>query len=274
MVALKVYFDDSGEEEDAQHRACAVAGYVGDNDAWDKAQALWNAALTKHGVPYLHMKEFAHHAGPFAKFRNDEPARVQFLSDLIDVVRQAGLTGIASITRLADLRRFNGERGLKVQAYAFNLYTNMVQLSARWPDAKIEVVIDRTTNHGPKAAKAREYADSDAYYQDCGKNIRLIPLDRNFTAKDVPALQIADFLAWEARKDIDTKDEWFANFKKGDDLDEWMRSLREWSAARGQVFPYSRKSVSVLFEAREVDGVVWDYRGICTVDNARKGIWP
>lgn len=275
MAVLKVYFDDSGEEEDPQHKVCAVAGYVGSPETWSRVETEWSAVLDRHRVPYLHMKELAHFAAPhFDRFENDEPGRIALLTDLIDVIGRSDLVGLGSATRLADLRRFNAERGTSIQAYPFNLYTNMTQLSDRWPDDIIEIVIDRTTNHGPKAAKARQYADSDAYYPKCGKNIQLMPLDSSLSAKTVPALQLADFLAWESRKDIDTKDEWFSNYKTGDDLSGWLRSLKAWSDNTGRKFPYNRKSVSALIRAREIDGVVWDYRGICTVDKARKGVWP
>jgi hypothetical protein len=274
MAVLKAYFDDSGEEEDAQHKVCSVGGYVGTALEWASVEEAWRAVLVEFGVKSLHMKYFAHNLKEFEKFKTDETNRRKFLMSLISIIRDSTLVGVASILRLADLRRFNKERGLSVGSYSLNLYTNMAQIYQHWPDDIVEVVIDRVVKHGPKAELARQYAETDAYYPNCGDKIQLIPLQKGVSADDIPALQLADFVAWEARKDIDTKDGWFETVKSGDDTGAWMRSLLAWSQERNHGFPYNRRSISELLRAAPVDGVVWDYRGICSIDKARNGIWP
>lgn len=48
--------DESGATDDNYF---AMAAYIGDYVVWKFFDRAWNAALKKHHVPFLHMKDFA-----------------------------------------------------------------------------------------------------------------------------------------------------------------------------------------------------------------------
>jgi hypothetical protein len=90
-------------------------------------------------------------------------------------------------------------------------------------------------------------------------------------------MQAADFAAWEARKNIILKDEFFtstiaAQSKERSSLDYWI-----WLAEKnGQVTippQNDRKSFRALTNASEMLGGVWDYRALCDEHKARGGVW-
>jgi hypothetical protein len=47
------YFDDTRTND----TIWVVGGYVGYPNQWEVFEDLWNAALTRHDVPYVHMRE-------------------------------------------------------------------------------------------------------------------------------------------------------------------------------------------------------------------------
>jgi hypothetical protein len=61
MAAYKAYVDDSGDAEDPSHSACSIAGFLGTVDQWTEFENQWAILLAHFRIPYLHMREFAHH---------------------------------------------------------------------------------------------------------------------------------------------------------------------------------------------------------------------
>jgi len=57
------YFDVSGTRLDSD--IISVAGFVSDVQQWLKFEEEWREVLGEFGVPYLHMRKFAHFKGPF-----------------------------------------------------------------------------------------------------------------------------------------------------------------------------------------------------------------
>jgi hypothetical protein len=105
MVMLRAYFDNSGQEDDPQHKVCSLAGFVTTVKKWRKFDKLWKQTLRQYKVPYLHMKEFAPNIDPFEKFKDDEQGRRQFIKSLIDIMDETHLMVILSVIRLIDFRK-------------------------------------------------------------------------------------------------------------------------------------------------------------------------
>jgi hypothetical protein len=103
MYALRGYFDESGDEHDAQHAALSVAGYVGDTTSWSTFEERWRGALKEFDVPYLHMRELQHRRGAFATWaKGDTEADVReasFLAKLIAAIGEAGLVPFGAFFR-------------------------------------------------------------------------------------------------------------------------------------------------------------------------------
>lgn len=274
MAVLKAYFDDSGDETNPNDTICSLGGYVGTVEAWQNCEIKWIEVLRNFGLPYLHMADFNAYEDAFAPLRGKDEDRRELLRRLIMVIRDCKLAGIMSVIRLTDLRRFCETKGIAIDAYALNLYVCMAEINRWWPQDAAEVWLDRVTKPHLRVAKAIRYAQTDPEYAACAVSVAPNPLPPALSFKNVPAIQAADFLAWESRKDILFKDDWFASRKSGDDFDVWMRDQYQWAKERGANFPHNRRSFDVLVRSSVRSGYVWSTREIGLIHNFRRGIWP
>lgn len=276
MVMLRAYFDDSGEEMDPQHKACSLFGYATDGTKWPIFEMAWQAALDNAGMPYFHMKEFAHFNGPFAPFRDDEKARIKFVQDLGAAIGSAGLQGFGSTIRLADLQKFNKERGYQINDYALNLYVSLVDIAATCGDDAVDVLLDNASQR--KMYKvidiARAYVDTDPQWKGCDDRMTVAPLAKCITAKELLPMQASDFIAWESRKDITDLDAWFEAYSGDKGTDDSFKSMNQWTRTNSRQFPYNRESLAMLTKAAPLNAHVWDYAALCRIDDARNGVWP
>jgi hypothetical protein len=293
MAALKGYFDESGKEDDPQFAdsAISVGGYVTTADSWQDIEAKWVAvlALPEFGVPYLHMKEFAHSkpGSPFETWKGDEPRRMAFMAVLSEVIRQSDLTGVGAIIRVPDLWRFNRDYGLDLQAYPLGVYGALIELSRRYPNGVVETLWDKVERHSALIALARSYAGSDRGNPGCGDNVEIMALEKARSSKEIPALQIADFAAYELLKSHRDKNDWFKNEEPFVHPLDWFKSQFQWwhsrtlAARKTSSWPNERKSYLALFggpmmgtnAARPMEGRTWTYRGLVHTHIARRGIW-
>jgi hypothetical protein len=96
LIANRVtaYFDASGGVE---HPAVIVAGYISTVGKWNQFDGEWRKALGRRefNVPYFHMKEFAHSVGPFAEWKGDEQRRRRFINTLISIIAKYAKAGVA-----------------------------------------------------------------------------------------------------------------------------------------------------------------------------------
>lgn len=86
LAVFTVYYDASGSE--STNRPLVLAGLLSTERKWIKFEHDWQAFLAKHGVPYLHMKEFAHSRGPFSDWKGQEAKRKGFLREAIQVIKR------------------------------------------------------------------------------------------------------------------------------------------------------------------------------------------
>ena len=275
MEILRAYLDSSGEDT-PQHKVCSIAGFVTTVKKWRKFEKLWKQRLRDFKVPYLHMRQFVHYKPPFdifwdAELRKEKPERVSFLQTLTNIMEETDLRGIMSVVRLADIRRFNQEKGLNIDVLAFNLYILMGILALAKPNDQIEFIIDKLTKPGYTIEKAREYADTDINLNKCTDRIKVNIIGKDLSFKEIVPIQAADFLAWEIRKLIDSRDEWYNKFKTGDDPKIWNKSVKDWSKLKGVRI---RQSYENLAKQTQPLGFIWDYQGFCGNDNLRNHIWP
>ena len=61
-------------------------------------------------------------------------------------------------------------------------------------------------------------------------------------------MQAADFIAYELKKNVESRRDWFDS-TIGDDPDTWEETERRWLASKGLPYPYIRKSLQGLLEA-------------------------
>jgi hypothetical protein len=85
-------------------------------------------------------------------------------------------------------------------------------------------------------------------------------------------MQAADFIAYELKKNVESRRDWFDS-TIGDDPDTWEETERRWLASKGLPYPYIRKSLQGLLEAIPAQVTIWDYRILCHLDDKRGGKW-
>jgi hypothetical protein len=77
FAMLTCYHDEAGGDD---HAFIIVSCFVASVNQWNQFEDDWRIFLASHDVPYLHMKEFAHFKGPFAKFEKQEGTRKKFIA--------------------------------------------------------------------------------------------------------------------------------------------------------------------------------------------------
>ena len=84
------YFDESGTDKSSYFTG--VGGLLSDAGRWAQFENRWREILREHDLPYSHMAEYAHSAGPFKKWKSTdksfEPQRQDFLGKLCDAAVQ------------------------------------------------------------------------------------------------------------------------------------------------------------------------------------------
>lgn len=273
MVALITgNFDDSLSDGDVW----TVSGYVGYANQWSFFEELWTAALTKHGVPYFHMKEMNDPDGPFAKWlphKDHQPEVIAFFTDLVGVIQRTGLRMISSGVWLPDLARFNAENGLALEEYPLAAYACMGQTVQQYGELPAMLMFDRVDKVDDKLQKARVYAESD---QRGGffDQITTVPLEKSVTARDVPAMQAADLIAWEARKALVGMKTWqSASDKPQTNRKAQWKHYVDFTRETTGSDPILRKSLENLIVGMPTYNVVWDRQQIDYVHKLRNRIW-
>jgi hypothetical protein len=252
----------------------AVACVVGRESDWGEFERLWRRdVLKRFGLPYTHMREFKQFKGPFAKFKGDDALTRQFNEAMIGAVRRSRLRPFASATRLADLQRFNQGRGRDLDAYSLNLYACCFLMRVAIPAVIIEAVMDRTNGIFRKLELAECYAASHAGTIDITDKIQAIPLAKGVTAKDLPAMQGADFCVWEVRKDYTFKDKFFDLRESAKGYQAWRVSMSRRAKANLQRWPYHRGSLAALARGTKPWHIIWDFDALCAADERRNGVW-
>lgn len=273
MAIFNGWIDDS-----LRGNVWAVGGYVGAEHRWEMFNTMWPMALANHDVPYFHMREMAKPKGVFAKWHPPQDHRAEladFFGGLAKVVSDSCLVGVLSLVRLKDLERFNKEYRLGLEPYPLAAYGCMLMAARDNPGMSTELVFDHCEGIGSKLAAARAYASSDTYNEGDFSTLISTPLPDDLTFKDVPALQAADFFAWEYRKNHENVSEWFDLSDKPADWDDQWAHFEKWYAAQGlgDKVRVLRKSAAALLEGNEFYPLIWDYRRICEANELRRGIW-
>ncbi len=273
MAAFKGYFDDSGKDDDAH--CVVIAGFVGDNAAWEIFEEKWLAVLRALEIPYMHMKEISDPKSPLHKFcgSENEVARNFLFANLIGAILRAKLWAFGALVRLPDLRQFNLERGRDVRAVPLALYGCMKEIALKEFPELVEGVIDRIDKPEKQIATAVEYAETDPY-KIVSDNVTMLPLKGNLSFKNVLPIQAADFLAWEIRKNHLQLSEWWNTEDRGkDDPVKAAMSQIQWMNKQGKTWPNQRASYTLLGHAAHPHGGVWDLDYLRRLDDERKGNW-
>lgn len=274
MGAFKGYFDESGKDT-APHNALAFCGYVCTVDGWKAFEDAWQTSLDANDVPYLHMKELqCDPHSPLAKFagKENQDACAKLLGDVTKVIASSGLTCAGALIRLPDLKEFNARFGLNLQALPLAMYLTMNELYRLFPNGQLELIVDRLEEPEKTIALAVDYAASHVH-DDVSELMSWFPLKGVEYSKNIPPIQAADFVAWEARKEHELKNDWWTTKNRGLPIGEWIPSMTAWLQERGKSWPGHRRSFAGLTKATKIHASVFDYDALCKLHEARHGVW-
>lgn len=197
MFMPTAYFDASSSHQFP--RVMTVAGFVSTEAKWVKFEILWNSILQRYGVPYLHMKEFAHSTGEFNSWKGQDVKRKDFLSELINAAKLHVRKGFVYSLSLDDYEEVNKE--FQLGAHWGNEYS-LLGMSAvtsllKWkdkhfPSMPVQCIFEDgdTDNHHLKRCLQSEHIP----YSFAPKKSM-----QGSTMQYIAPFQLADFAAWENR---------------------------------------------------------------------------
>jgi hypothetical protein len=103
------------------------------------------------------------------------------------------------------------------------------------------------------------------------RKIPVIEVQKDRDIRNFPALQAADFLAWELRRRALQKLDFITNDKTGNDADEWLRQEVDWFLKQKGTWPSQRPSLTFLLRS-QIETVVWDRRQI-EIAHSHRSSW-
>lgn len=193
------------------------------------------------------------------------------------MIGRSGLTGFNCLVRLQDLARFNAENRLDLQAYALAAYGCMLLVGEDYLGRPTELVFDHVEKVHSKLALAKAYAESDKLYGPEGRFASIVVegLPTIYTFREVPALQAADFWAWEYRKNHSRLEGWWSLPDRPQEWgDEQWEHMSKWVTDNFGTFEdATRKSLQELLKRTQIRPMIWDYTQLCHANRARDGIW-
>jgi hypothetical protein len=289
MAILKGYFDES-----ACPFATAVAGYIGTNDAWVNFEERWDGVLTRFRLPYFHMKEFFKDDGPFARFKTNVTEKDDLFRSLVEVMRDSKLRGFGSSVLESDLRHFNHDCCQSLSSYALCVYTCIVKLAQdmrfnhdddvmrfNHDDDVIEIKCDRIDKPTRERVRIDGYLRTNPFSPDLfglvERKISYDWLQKDLTSRVVLPLQVADFIAWEARKSAANKVAWLSDINAQSTQRDFWQDYMDYMKESGlNTFPHDpieRKSLRALANASEVNASIWTYSTLYYENHIRCGSW-
>jgi hypothetical protein len=195
--------DESGTHD--QSPIVTTGGYIATASAWAKFESRASAIFSAYGVRYLHGVEFQNRKSPY---RTWSPIKQRtFLTELFDAVRDAVEFGVTFSVRKSAYTQAKKEHGLAVNesgyGYAFRGALDLILRDeiVRDANAKLGVKLSFVLESGgPNEGDVRrifnEHKENPALARMMGD---LKVADK----KSAIALQVSDFLAYQARRYVD-----------------------------------------------------------------------
>jgi hypothetical protein len=160
LQVITLYADESGQHQDDQRMF--VAGYFGDDVAWNKFPTLWKQAI--HPRPHLHLNR--------VKFKSSSEKKM--LEKAALVPKECGLTPALGGVKMKDYRYRvrNTEQERALHGYALCVYAMVYNiLRAIPPDEQLEVVLEQQDRYGIHAQAAMQVI------ADMGDNPEILSAD-------------------------------------------------------------------------------------------------
>ena len=204
-VALLRFYGDAGGKGDKTN--IAVGGYVATMDQWDQFAALWNALLAEEGVKFFHRNRMEWPPlGEFANLGWTHDHQIELLNKLHKIIKENTIRGVGEAVRNKAFsqivppsikRSHGGPYGWCVQLAVVEVGT-----WARKRNDWVHFIFELGDEGRAQIEAAILKLQATPEYREM---FRIA--DVSFLPKDGPCsavqLQAADFLAYEAYKEIE-----------------------------------------------------------------------
>lgn len=206
MAVFVGYFDASGDLEDPSTHVLSVAGWIAPEAKWRRLERAWKKICDREGVSGLHMKEFAHFQGEYRDWKGDELRRQKFLSDLAGVIHSHTNRDFSQSLFL------DGYRAIDAQ-FRFHEHVGHPYAIGAW--RCISKVREWMAKKHPSDDVLFVFEKGDAHQEDLIRLLRVDNIDLGIepqfmkkrwkvgnVIRTVPALECADFMAYEQHKNL------------------------------------------------------------------------
>ncbi len=211
-LVITCFFDDSGQEGQADHRHVVLAGYIGNHDSWWLFQQRWEHLLMVHGIPEIHMKNWLSTA---AAKGWSTVKRNTVLLDFIEVINGCRLIGLgaavdANVWRnLPEARRkkFGDAQEFCFQRIVRRTIDRLEQVESR---EDISLIFDQDfTIAGRRLNLFKHIYKGDSRVRNRVAQVSFA------NSRAFSQLQAADILAWHTRRQL------YAQEKHEPELASW-----------------------------------------------------
>jgi hypothetical protein len=275
VAILKAYFDDSGD--DVSQPVLTIGGYLSDIESWGKFDQAWKETLDSFHVPYLHMKEFGEPDGVYKELKQDADRLEAFLKSLVDVICKHTRFCTHATVLIDDLKRFNRDHGLALNAYGLAVYGCLMGLQLRFSNQPIEVIFDKFGNAGSRIQKGIDYAESDTLQPLNPRVISATHARDDESCKTILPLQAADLFSWEMRKCCIEHESWIDSLgppypSPRGAAASYNRWATEFIEEKGRP-PRQRKSFAALRDGQRPLGYVFNYDNLKLLKDIHRNGW-
>jgi len=209
------YMDESGHSKDPKSRFAGMGGLVADCCSWKQLEVTWEDALDKAGIKGgFHMKHFAHRAGEFENWSEDQ--RRNLFGKLVGAIVDAGAVPVGCVVSLDD---FNGASPMLQKFHqepyfmAFQMVTRGVSLQAiptTYPYTPETVAMVYAYQQEYGATEAKEDEDQAGKAQKLWHAMKRLTVYGQWMgsyasalASELYPLQAADLFAYELTKEFE-----------------------------------------------------------------------
>ncbi len=196
------YFDESADDS-----FMAISGYISSPLKWSRLNKEWKAVLEEYGIPYFHMKEYVHGRGVFQGV--GEADRDKIYHRLIEIVNKHIIFGVTGGVILQDFNDVTMNLPDNPHPYMTDPWflcffhclgrtiTQMKKKTASYD--KVELIFDRKME---LEGRALRYFNWFRQEREGGSHLASLTFA---SAKETPALQAADIIVYESRKELRSK---------------------------------------------------------------------
>jgi hypothetical protein len=198
MAKHYVFLDESYHNQPPIY---AVGGYLVREDHVAVMTDSWRAALADFGVPYFHMVDVAHGNMPFDKLSKAQ--RTEIATRMIELIKMHVSRGLVAMANPKCLNRAG--RGPHHFCVA-ECFVGLGGPVARHHEDKVEYLIEENIENQTRTLNAIRGSIESAEYEPGKEPFQRAYDGMSFRGKaEVPLLQAADLLVWQATKFLKDK---------------------------------------------------------------------